>query len=319
MDILTNDMRSRIRSDTRNGSKSLPRTDTLNVNDIKAARRTDADMLYTQFYTFIKELTQVLEGDLRVKLAVPEGNMGALAEICNALIEKLVLFSRWTLYSAEQTISTSHILLDHAFMEAQTAENQIRQIANVVGTLEGVVASTRRLSHTLHLSAAMGREQESYFLQQKILLEDMLPKTMKEKISYLAEQFENKEQIEIEEDKEGRGVQLSTGESHEGSTSDGAAIAASLLLTRLMANTQKQVNTLEETSHALSENAETAEASVSDLYTVARTLYASSVQVLQTTERIGELIEVAEDWKHSIEGLRLPEEEQEEASAEWLL
>jgi hypothetical protein len=260
MDTLTNDMRGRVRIGTRDGSKSLPRTDTLNVNDIKAAGRTDAGMLYTQFYTFIKELTQVLEGDLRVKLAVPEGNMGALAEICNALIEKLVLFSRWTLYSAEQTISTSHILLDHAFAEAQTAENQIRQIANVVGTLEGVVASTRRLSHTLHLNAIMGYEQESYFLHQKILFENTLSKTLREKIS-----------------------------------------------------------SLEEASHVLSENADTTEASVSDLYAVAQSLYASSVQVLQTTERIGELIEVAEEWKHSIERLRLPEEEQEEVDAEWLL
>ncbi|GHO94363.1 hypothetical protein KSF_044110 [Reticulibacter mediterranei] len=319
MDTLTNDMRRQIRADTLNSSKSLPRTDALNVNNIKVASRTDTNRLYTQFYTFIKELTQVLEGDLRVKLAVPEGNMGALAEICNALIEKLILFSRWTMYSAEQTISTSHILLEHAFSEAQVAENQIRQIANVVGTLESAVASTRRLSHTLHLSAAMGREQESYFLQQKILLEDMLSKTMKEKISSLTEQLADKEHIEYKENIEERSVQPSSSESHAESTSDDAAIAASLLLTQLMANTQKQVHTLEETSHALSENVETTEASINDLYTVAQSLYASTVQVLQTTRNIGELVDVAEDWKHSIEGLRLPEEEPEEAGAEWLL
>jgi methyl-accepting chemotaxis protein len=229
MDIRTNDMLSQIRS------KSLPRTDSLNVSDIKAAgQRSDTNKLYTQFYTFVKELTQVLEGDLRVKLAVPEGNMGALAEICNALIEKLVLFSRWTLYSAEQTISTSHIVLDHTFVQAQVVENQIRQIAKVVGTLEGVVASTQRLNNTLHLNAAIGREQE-------------------------------------------------------------------------------------EISHALTENAGTIEASISDLYTITQSLYASSVQVLQTTEHIGELIEAAEDWKHLIEELHLPEEEPEEAGAEWLL
>ncbi len=314
MDTLTNNMRSQIRSDDR--GKSLPRTDTLNVNDIKAARQTEANRLYMQFYTFVKELTQVLEGDLRIKLAVPEGNMGALAEVCNALIEKLVLFSRWTLYSAEQTTATSHILLEHTFLQAQAAENQIRQIANVVGTLEGVVASTQRLNSSLHLNAAIVREQEPSFLQQKVLFENMLSKTMPKKVSSLAEQLSDQE---FEENLEESSVSISSNRSEEEHIADDATTTAPQLLTQLTANAQKQIHTLEEISHTLSENVETTEASLNDLYTIAQSLYASSVQILQTSKHIDGLLEAAEDWKHLIDGLHLPEEEPEEAGAEWLL
>lgn len=343
MNISTPDRRSQIRADTPDVSTSLPTTDALDTRDIKAPGRTDAVTLYTQFSTFVKELTQVLEGDLRVKLTIPEGNMGVLAEVCNALIEKLVQFSRWTLYSAEQTISTSRMLLDHAVVQAQVAENQILQIANVMSTLEGTVTSIQRLSSTLYLSAASGRERETYLLQKKLLLEDELTQSPEEQeqTPSLAEQIvdkedrENKEDEEIEnvENRENReseevenkeetkekSAQISSGGSQEESTSDGATITISRLLIHLVANTQKQFYTSEDTSRSLSENADTTEASISDLYTVVQSLHASTIQILQTTEQIGELIKIAEDWKHSIAGLRLPEEEQEEAEAGWLL
>lgn len=164
--------------------------------------------------------------------------MGVLAAVCNALIEKLILFSRWTLYSAEQTHSTSRVILDHAFSRAQVAENQIHQIANVIGTLEGVITSTRRLS--------------------------------------------------------------------------------SMPQSGVMSEIEKREH-LEETAHVLSENADTIEACISSLHSVAQALYASTIQVLQTTEDIGKLIEVSEDWKRSIAGLHLPEEEQEAAETEWML
>jgi hypothetical protein len=322
MDMLTNDIWSRIRSDTLNVSSSLPRTDMFNVSDLKAAGRKDADTLYTQFYTFVKELTQVLEGDLRIKLTVPEGNMGALAEICNALIEKLILFSRWTLYSAEQTVSTSQVLLNQAFTQAQAAEDQIRQIANVVGTLEGVIASTQRLNCSLRLSAAIGREQESYFLQQNIALENMIEQSSGEEILDLMKIIENENDMEYKRSNgktKERREQLSSNRNQDESTADSGTMSASHLLAQLMTNTQKQVHTLEETSHALSENVEASEVGIRDLYTITQSLYTSSVQILQTTRHISGLIEAAEDWKHSIEELRLPEEEQEEAGAEWLL
>jgi hypothetical protein len=273
MNISTDDKRSQTRTRTLDVSSSRPRTDTLNASDSKVqGKRTDTVTL-PQFYTMIKELTQVLEGDLSVKLAIPEGEMGVLAAVCNALIGKLVLFSRWTLYSAEQTHLTSRVILDHAFSRAQVAENQIHQIANIIGTLEDVVTSTRRLSSTLQPGATSEREQEMYSMQQQLSLGGELSQISREKASSLAGRRGDKEERER----------------------------------------------LEETSHALSENADTIEACISDLHIVAQALYASTIQVLQTTEQIGKLIEVAEDWKRSIAGLRLPEEEQETAETQWLL
>ncbi|GCE03494.1 hypothetical protein [Dictyobacter aurantiacus] len=323
MDTSTDDRQSQVGADTLNVSSSLSRTDALDVSDIKGPRRTDAVALYTQFYTFIKELTQVLEGDLRVKLTIPEGNMGVLAEVCNALIEKLVQFSRWTLYSAEQTISTSHVLLDHAVTHAQVAEHQILQIANVISSLEGTVTSAQRLSSALYLSAANGREQETRLIRKKLIIEEDISQVSKESESNLAEKLLNKEDIEQTEfeidEIDKKSVQLSSEKSQEESTIDGETITVSRLLIQLVANTQKQFYTLEETSRALSENAGATEVSIGDLYTAVQSLHTSTIQILQMTEHIGELLRIAEDWKRSIEGLRLPEEEQKEAETGWLL
>jgi hypothetical protein len=255
-----------------------------------------------QLYTFIQELALVLEGDLRVKLTVPDGNIGVLAEICNALIEKLVQFSRWTLYSAEKTIRTSRGLLDHSVVQARMAETQIIQLANIIGTLEGVVASGQRLSSTLHLGAEGGHEIYRYLMQYQRPLGGEMTQVSTGQMQALAERDE------------------SPREDQESVT----AATAPHLLIQLVTNTQRQIHLLEEASRTLSESTDITEAGVGDLYTVVQRLHESSIGVLKRTEQVGSLIDTAEEWKTAIEGLRLPEVEEEELAklgeeTEWLL
>src|SRR5689334_12718066 len=61
----------------------------------------DITRIHRQLRQLVNELYPALEGDLRVQAVLSEGLVGDVADFCNTLVEKMVQFTRWTLYASE--------------------------------------------------------------------------------------------------------------------------------------------------------------------------------------------------------------------------
>jgi hypothetical protein len=79
-------------------------------------------------------------------------------------------------------------------------------------------------------------------------------------------------------------------------------------LERLNADTQQQIQLLEEALHTIQEHTVTAESMIGDLYSFAQCIDQSSSAVLNTAERIGSLATQAERWRSSVATFLLPGE-----------
>src|SRR5690349_6543571 len=67
-----------------------------NVAAEQSIETDDIIQVHRQLRQLVNELYPVLEGDLRVQAALSEGLIGDVADFCNALVEKMVQFTRWT-------------------------------------------------------------------------------------------------------------------------------------------------------------------------------------------------------------------------------
>jgi methyl-accepting chemotaxis protein len=81
------------------------------------------------------------------------------------------------------------------------------------------------------------------------------------------------------------------------------------LLEQLDTDTQHQAKMLENALNATQEHVALAESMIEGLYIFAQRIHESSTQVLNTAERVGSLITLAEQWRSSVASFQLAEEE----------
>lgn len=228
----------------------------------------DVQQMDQQIQKLISEIKPIMDGDLRVRAAVPAGNIGLVADICNALIEELANLAKWTRFSSEQVMSKTQTLLKRSVELAQTSESQMSLFSDTTETVEKLVAFIQRLSSTLHLNVEIVAEIRKH-----------LPPIQTGQLNSIqpAQSLESSRQI-------------------------------NKLLDRLNADTRRQEQLLNELLDSAQANATLAESMVSELYTVAQRIYQSSTAVLQTVEHIHSLAKLAQQWNNSIAGFQLPED-----------
>jgi len=127
------------------------------------------DLINQQLEQLVEDISPALDGDLRVQSYIAEDTsdegVAMVADLCNALVEKLVQFTRWTLYASDRVISTSRNVLDRSMELAQTTEVQMLALGTMTAAVEKLVAFIQRMGSALQLNADMA--QEAYFHLQE--------------------------------------------------------------------------------------------------------------------------------------------------------
>lgn len=129
----------------------------LNQDHNVTTSRTDEQLQH-----LVHEITPVLQGDLRIKAEVPQGNIGTVADVCNALVEELTELVRWTRDSAQQVTDVACTLLEHALELAQTTEIQMLRFSQSTESVEILIALLQRLGNNLQLSVDISQEISDY-------------------------------------------------------------------------------------------------------------------------------------------------------------
>lgn len=123
-----------------------------------------------QLEQLVDDLSPALDGDLRVQSFIADDtddeSIVLVADLCNALVEKLVQFTRWTLYASDRVISTSRNVLDRSLELAQSTETQMLHLSQMTAAVEKLVAFIQRMGSALQLSFEMAQEAYTY-LQEK--------------------------------------------------------------------------------------------------------------------------------------------------------
>ncbi len=123
-----------------------------------------------QLEQLVDDLSPALDGDLRVQSFIADEasdeSIIMVADLCNALVEKLVQFTRWTLYASDRVISTSRNVLDRSIELAQSTETQMLHLSQMTATVEKLVAFIQRMSSALQSSADLAQETYAH-LQEK--------------------------------------------------------------------------------------------------------------------------------------------------------
>ena len=122
----------------------------------------DGDLINEQLEQLADDISPALDGDLRVQSYIVEDtsneSVAMVADLCNALVEKLVQFTRWTLYASDRVIGTSRNVLDRSIELAQTTEGQMLYLSQMTAAVEKLVAFIQRMGSALQLSADMAQE-----------------------------------------------------------------------------------------------------------------------------------------------------------------
>ncbi len=148
------------------------------ARDSAVTRRLDAmsydiDLIHEQLEQLADDLSPALDGNLRVFSSIAEGtsdeSVGMVADLCNALVEKLVQFTRWTLYASDRVISTSRNVLDRSIELAQTTEAQMLHLSQMTAAVEKLVAFIQRMGSALQLSVDMAQETYAHLQERKAL------------------------------------------------------------------------------------------------------------------------------------------------------
>jgi methyl-accepting chemotaxis protein len=148
-----------------NSSKEAARND---KRHLEVTSR-DIEQISRELEQLVEDVSPALDGDLRVRTEIAEAttndSVAMIADLCNALVEKLVQFTRWTLYASDRVISTSRNVLDQSIELAQTTEGQMLALGTMTAGVEKLVAFIQRMGSALQLSADMA--QEIYFYLQE--------------------------------------------------------------------------------------------------------------------------------------------------------
>ncbi len=236
----------------------------------------DSLQLSKQVQNLIRDIKPVTEGDLRVTIEVPQGNIGIIADICYALIEELADQVRWTRYSSEQVIGAAATILHGTIELAQTVEMQMLRFSETTAVVEKLVAFIQRLSNTLQVSVEMSQDLRGH-LQQQI---DLVAQTEEA--------------------------------PHEGTSSSEFTRQSHILAMQLNDNIERQVQLLEEVSRSTQSHTALGETMITDFYTFAQRIHQSSTGILQTAEHINEMAQLARRWQDAVMVFQLREEEPQE-------
>lgn len=242
----------------------------------------DSSEIYERLRQLVNELYPALDGDLRVKATISEGLIGDVGDFCNALVEKMVQFTRWTLYSSEQTLNSARLLLERSIALAKNTEAEMVNLSQITGLVEQMVASVQRMGSSLQLGLDAIQETSGHLQQVK----------------------------------EHQAKHVLQPAAHEYDVVPRAPEPLELA----MSDVARQVQLLEDIIQSLPETVHMAETVMNDLYTLVQQMHQSGTAILQTAEQIGFMINLAEEWQNLAGSLLLPAEE--EAAVEqpqWLL
>jgi methyl-accepting chemotaxis protein len=106
-----------------------------------------------QLQRLVCEVSSVLAGDLRVQAAVPPGQVGILASVCNSLVEQLAQLVAWVCYSSDRVQGTTRALLDHSIQLTQMVETYHKHFSEAPEVTEKLKAFMQRVSDTLQVDA----------------------------------------------------------------------------------------------------------------------------------------------------------------------
>src|SRR5258708_16224040 len=131
----------------------------------------DLDLINQQLEQLVEDISPALNGDLRVQSHIVEDtyneSVAMIADLSNALVEKLVQFARWTLYASDKVISTSRNVLDHSTELAQKADAQMLHLSEMTAGAEKLVAFVQRMGSALQLSVDMAQETYTHLQEKK--------------------------------------------------------------------------------------------------------------------------------------------------------
>lgn len=133
-------------------SKSVqPATPQANPAQGSAGNRQQPSPLDAQLQKLIREVVPVTRGDLRVRAAIPQGNVGVIAELFNAFIEEVIGLIQWIRYSSVQITSGTRTMLNGSVDLAQTVETQLLRFSQTTRTVETLIEFLESLCRTSQL------------------------------------------------------------------------------------------------------------------------------------------------------------------------
>ncbi len=232
-----------------------------------APPRKEEPQLSSQLQQFLREISPVMDGDLRVKATIFAGDLGIIADVCNYLVEELAQHIKWTRYSSNQVITVTRDLIERSIELAQSSEAHMLRIAETTETVEKLVAFIQRLGDILQLSVDLVQGTQSHLQEKRVNGENRAS-----------------------------GIRIMDAVPH-----------TDQLLDQLDTDTQRQARMLESALSATQEHVTLAESMIEGLYVFAQRIHESSTQVLSTAERVGSLVTLAEQWRSSVASFQLVE------------
>jgi hypothetical protein len=240
--------------------------------EVAAKQVIDIDMtrIQRQLRQLVNELYPALEGDLRVQAVLSEGLVGDVGDFCNTLVEKMVQFTRWTLYASEQTLTNSRLLLERSVTLAKATEAEMITLSQVTRSTEQIVSSIQRMGSTLQLGLDAIRETAG-------CLQYVTVSQAGQVLQPVSLERDSRSQIPDQVKQESGGV-------------------------------EHPVRLLEDVVYLIPDTVHVAETMMNDLYTLVQQMHQSGTAILQTTEQIDFMINLAEEWQNLVRGVQLPEE-----------
>jgi hypothetical protein len=225
----------------------------------------DVVMLNRQIGWLTEALRPALDGDLRVQANIRGENVEVLARMCNELVEKLALFTRWILYISEKVLSTVHTLSDRSLEIAEATETRLFHLAEMAKKADTMAEFMQRTQEALHKSS--------------IALQSLSDKVQQEKTVAAHIHASNG----IPED-----ISLEQGERQTGSEKT---------IEQFTSDIEEQRQHLNDFL-VLTQKTKKLQASLSaDIVTFSQAIHQSSMQFLEASEQVHSLIAHAERWR----------------------
>lgn len=124
-----------------------------------------SQQLDTQIQKLIREIMPVTQGDLRVRAEIPQGNIGVIADLCNAFIEEIIELVLWIRYSSSQIKNATNGLVSGSIELAQTAETQMLHFSQTTKMAETLTNDLENFYGTLQLNADVVQKLQMYVRQ----------------------------------------------------------------------------------------------------------------------------------------------------------
>ena len=132
----------------------------------------DGDLINEQLEQVVDDISPALDGDLSVQSYIVEDtsneSVAMVADLCNALVETLVQFTRWTLSGSGRILKISRKVLDRSLELAQTTQAQMQYLSQMTTAVENLVAFIQRMGGTLQLTADLAQEIYTYLRESNL-------------------------------------------------------------------------------------------------------------------------------------------------------